>query len=459
MKNLLLSQRNRLSLVLLLVMLGHLATAGAQKTLAPTPPMGWNSWDSYGTTVTEQDIRANADWMHAHLQQFGWQYIIVDMEWFVTNPTASGNSREAHRVLDAHGRYIPAVGRFPSSADGKGFAPLAAYVHSLGLKFGIHILQGIPRQALVTDPVIEGSTLRMLDAADTDGTCNWNPDNFDLKHTGAGQAYYDSIARLYASWGVDLIKVDCITAPRFKGEEIAMLRKALDHSGRSISLSLSPGEPPIEPFQSPDLVASVQQWRISNDIWDVWHSDQQYPQGVGDQFARVAYWNHTREPGHWPDADMLPLGYLGPAPGWGKPRECRLTHAEQRTLVTLWSIFRSPLMMGGNLPRTDAWTESLLTNPEVIDMDQHSTHNRLALQRLDSSVWTATSADGTSNFVAVFNQSDKPLAFKAEWAELGMAGRSYRLHNMWEHTDTAPQTSLHMQIEPHGSVLLRASVP
>lgn len=431
----------------------HGQASATKGLLAPTPPLGWNSWDSYGTTINEDRVRANALWMKEHLAAFGWQYVVVDMEWFLRQQSETGNYREQDRAYDKFGRYVPAENRFPSAAKGNGFAPLAEYVHSLGLKFGIHILQGIPREALLTNAPIDGSGLRALDAADTSGTCRWNVDNFDLRHNEAGQAYYDSIARLYASWGVDLIKVDCISAQPFKGEEIGMLRRALNKTGRPISLSLSPGEPPID--STPVMQEHAQQWRISNDVWDLWHSDKEYPQGVGDQFARLAYWNRTRVAGHWPDADMLPLGHLGPAPGWGKARESQLTHAEQRTLVTLWSMFRSPLMMGGDLPATDPWTLSLLTNREVLAVDQHSKANRPVLQDQKTVVWVADPEQGAGRYVAVFNLEDKPRELRLSFEELGLPTGMMRLHDLWSGNDVASASSLTVNLEPHGTVLYR----
>jgi hypothetical protein len=113
--------------------------------LAPTPPMGWNSWDAYGTTVTENEVKANADTMAAVLKPYGWQYIVIDIQWYEPNAKAHGYRPNAQLVMDPNGRLIPALNRFPSSANGNGFRPLADYVHSKGLKFGIHILRGIPR--------------------------------------------------------------------------------------------------------------------------------------------------------------------------------------------------------------------------------------------------------------------------------------------------------------------------
>ena len=204
----------------------------------------------------------------------------------------------------------------------------------------------------------------------------------------AAAAYYDSIAKLYASWGVDFLKVDCIASHPYRGEDIRLISEALEKSGRPIVLSLSPGPAPLE--KADELRQYAQMWRISDDIWDVWHSDQPFPQGLGDQFANVAKWALQGQPGHWPDADMLALGYLGPHPGSGEPRKTRFTHDEQRALVSLWAIARSPLMVGGELPSADAWTEALLTNREVIAVDQHSQGNHPVIATADTTSWLAS---------------------------------------------------------------------
>jgi alpha-galactosidase len=304
----------------------------SQDALALTPPMGWNSWDGYGTTINEAQVKTNARWMAEHLKAFGWQYVTVDMEWFVSNPTAEGNSKSFQYSLDQNGRYTPAVNRFPSAANGAGFKPLADYVHSVGLKFGIHILRGIPKQAVANKLPIADSSFSAADGADSSDTCPWNFDNFGTNAAQpAAQAYYDSIAKMYASWGVDLVKVDCISSHPYKGDDIRMIRQAFDKAGRPIVLSLSPGAAPLEKLD--EMRKYAQMWRISDDIWDIWHSDGPYPKGLGDQFEYTVAWAGKGEPGHWPDADMLPFGHLGPAPGWGKPRDTRLSHDEQRMLI------------------------------------------------------------------------------------------------------------------------------
>lgn len=428
------------------------ADTGDSSLMAATPPMGWNSWDGYGTTVKEADVKANAQWMAAHLKSSGWQYVVVDMEWYVTNPTPEGNSKSFDYSVDDTGRYTPAVNRFPSAANGAGFKPLADYVHSLGLKFGIHILRGFPKVAVAKNVQIAGSSFHAMDAADTSDTCPWNFDNYGIDGSKPGaQAYYDSIAKLYASWEVDLIKVDCISSRPYKADEIKMLSMALAKTGRPIVLSLSPGPAPLE--KAEEMRKYAQMWRISNDIWDLWHSTVDYPQGLRDQFVNVAKWAEKAVPGHWPDADMLPFGYLGPAPGWGQPRYTRLTHDEQRTFMTLWCVFPSPLMVGGDLPKADAWTISLLTNPEVIAVDQHSTGNHPVISTDKTVVWVADAAKAGGHYLAIFNLEDASRSVQYSWKDLGLPDGKYKLRDLWEHKNLGSAESVNVNLPPHGSVL------
>lgn len=427
----------------------------ASDVLATTPPMGWNSYDAYGTTVTEDQVKANARWLAVHLKPFGWQYVVIDMEWFVTNPTPAGNGKQSRYVMDDYGRYLPASNRFPSAVHGAGFKPLADYIHSLGLKFGIHILRGIPKEAVEKNLPIAGSSHHAAEAADRSATCPWNPDNYGLDPSKpAAQAYYDSIAALYAAWGVDFVKADCIASRPYVGGEIEMLSQALRKTERPIVLSLSPGAAPIDKVEP--LRQYAQMWRISDDVWDLWHSPVPYPQGLGDQFPRAAQWAPFTESGHWPDADMLPLGYLGPAAGWGKPRWTQLTHEEQRTLMTLWCMFRSPLMVGANLTKNDHWTTSLLTNPEVLAVDQHSTNSRMITSVTDNLVvWTSQAASGGSRYVALFNTSNAPLKVNSGWKALSLPEGRYRMRDLWQRKKLAPAESLDLTLPAHGCVLYR----
>jgi alpha-galactosidase len=430
------------------------SSAATPAVLAATPPLGWNSWDGYGTTINEEQVKTNAKWFAEHLRPYGWQYVVVDMEWFVTNPTPEGNSKTSLYTLDANGRYTPALNRFPSAAKDKGFKPLGDYIHSLGLKFGIHILRGIPKKAVEANLPIAGSNLHAADAADTSETCTWNPDNYGIDASKPGaQPYYDSIFSMYAGWGVDVVKVDCISSRPYRGDEIRLISNAIAKTGRPMALSLSPGPAPIE--KAEEMRKYAQMWRVSDDIWDIWQSDVAYPQGLGDQFSNAIRWAGLSQPGRWPDLDMLPLGYLGPAPGWGKPRFTRLTHGEQRTLMTLWSIFPSPLMVGGDLNKADDWTASLLTNREVLEVDQHSIANHVAISSDKRAVWLAESSAKDCYYLAAFNRGDAKDEFRYSWKDLGLSQNSYAIRDLWEHQDLGSARELLVTLEPHESVLYK----
>jgi alpha-galactosidase len=431
---------------------GNRAPSNSRDLLAATPPMGWNSWDGFGATIGETEFRATADWLAKHLEPFGWQYVVVDAEWYVANPVAEGNSKTFQFTMDGYGRYTPPVSRFPSAANDGGFKALADYAHSLGLKFGIHILRGIPKEAVAKNLPIAGSAYHAAEAADTSDTCPWNYDNYGIDASKpAGQAYYDSIVQLYASWGVDFIKVDCISSHPYKGDEIGMLSAGLGKTDRPIVLSVSPGPAPVE--KAEELRKYAQTWRISNDIWDLWHGDTDYPQGVGDQFSNAAKWASFSGPGHWPDADMLPIGRLGPAPGFGKARETRLTRDEQRTLLTLWSMFRSPLMLGGDLRAADEWTISLLTNPEVIAVDQHSSESRPVISTDTTVVWLSKSASGSWYYVAVFNISSTEGKLRFDWKQLDLSPGEHRVRDLWARKDVGAAKSLEVTLPSHGCAL------
>ena len=424
---------------------------------AARPPMGWNSYDAYGTNITEAQFRANVRWMSRHLARYGWRYAVIDQGWYVRDPAAPPNSPASELVLDRFGRLLPAPRRFPSAVDGAGFKPLADYVHSLGLKFGFHILRGIPRAAVARNLPIADSPYTAAQAVDMHSTCAWNGYNYGLNSISpASQAYYDSIARLYASWGVDFVKADCIASHPYAGAEIRMLSTALSRTGQPILLSLSPGPAPLSKLAQLRRYGNM--WRISNDVWDLWHSSSPYPQGVGDQFARAARWAPLAEPGHWPDDDMLALGSLRPAPGLGKPRESHLTHAEQRTYMTLWCISRSPLFLGANLTQMDPWTLSLLDNREVLAVDQSATGAHQVLSKDGTVAWLSQpervgSKRDSGWYVAVFNLRDHARSVTLPWASLSLTGRRYALRDLWRHHNLGSAAELRASLPAHGSAL------
>lgn len=362
---------------------------------AQRPPMGWNSWDNFATAITEAQTKAQADYMAAHLKLFGWEYIVVDIQWYEPGAKDHGYRADATLMMDEYGRLQPAQNRFPSSANGAGFKALADYVHGLGLKFGIHLMRGIPRQAVDKNLPVKGTNYHAQDIADKHSLCPWNPDMYGVDMTKPGaQDYYNSVFTLIASWGVDYVKVDDIARPYHEhAKEIEAIRTAIDRTGRPIVLSLSPGETALDAADHVTQHANL--WRISDDFWDRWLA-------LRDQFARLKNWNPHRQPGAWPDADMLPFGVLE----LGR-RSTRFTPDEQHTVMSLWSIARSPLMHGGDMTKTDDFTLSLLTNAEVLAVNQDSVNNRPVFNHDELIAWTADVPGSGDKYLAVFNARDR----------------------------------------------------
>jgi alpha-galactosidase len=425
-------------------------TASTTETLAPTPPMGWNSWDSYGPAVREDEVKTNADAMASKLAKFGWQYVVVDIEWYQPKARSHGYIARGEVTMDQYGRFVPSPNRFPSAANDAGFKPLADYIHSKGLKFGIHIMRGIPREAVDKNLPIKGTKFHAADVADKVNVCKWEgmEDTYgvDMSKPGA-QAYYDSIAELYASWGVDYVKADDMSRP-FRGPEIHALSVALRKTGRPIVLSLSPGPAPVEKYE--ELKANAQLWRISDDFWDRWVD-------VKHQFDLVKNWQGKVHPGSWPDADMLPLGHIGIRAERGDDRPSLLTHDEQYTLMSLWSIFRSPLMFGGDIPSSDAFTIDILTNPEVLDVNQHSDNGRQSYREGSTVAWTADVPDSKSKYVAVFNIGDTAKIIDLPWSAVEVTASKVTVRDLWLHTDTKDVSAIHLSLRPHASILIKVT--
>lgn len=408
---------------------------------AKTPPMGWNSWDCFGIGVNEDLVRQNADYMAKNLRKHGWNLITVDIEWFV--PGARGwDYTGAKLTLDAFGRVLPAVDRFPSAANEQGFKPLADDIHRMGLKFGVHLLRGIPRQAVDARLPILGTNLTAADVANRNDPCPWNPDMWgvDMSKPGA-QAYYDSLLQLIADWGVDFVKVDDLSRP-YHMAEIEAIRKAIDKTGRPIVFSTSPGATPLS--EGAHVQEHANMWRISDDFWDSWPA-------LVEQFERLDRWTPYRAPGHWPDADMLPVGAVrqGTKDDW-----THFTHDELRTMLTLWSIAKSPLILGGHLPKNDSFTLDLLTNDEVLAVDQHSLNNRQLRRDADSVVWLADVPRSKDKYVAVFNLSDRPASPNVAVGSIG-AGLHPRVRDLWSHQDLGPQPRFSPSLPAHGAGLFR----
>lgn len=420
------------------------------KDFIKKPPMGWNSWDCYGAGVTEDELLGNAEFMRDRLKQYGYQYVVCDIQWY--EPAAKGNvyNNFADLCMDEYSRLIPAVNRFPSSANGAGFKPIADKIHSMGLKFGIHIMRGIPRQAVHRNTCIYGTTARARDIASQFSLCPWNTDMYgvDTEKRGA-EEYYDSLFKLYASWGVDFVKVDDIANTEFSPQnpysaekEIEMIRAAIDRSGRDMVLSLSPGPAPLN--KAEHLSENANMWRISGDFWDRWDK-------LLNMFSLCEKWYPYVKDGSFPDCDILPLGKLcvdGSYMG-DMGRDSGFTKEEQKTMMTLWAVFRSPLFFGGELRLTDNYTLSLVTNPEVINVNQNSEKPLFVYNKGGIAVWQTKIENCTA--VAVFNLSDEEKHYKLSFSDLGIENvRAVR--DLWARKDIPKcQNDVAVSLKPHSS--------
>ena len=414
------------------------------------PPMGWNSWDCFGASVNEAQLLANARYVAEHLKDYGWQYIVCDIQWY--EPTADSNNyhKFADLCMDEFSRLVPAPNRFP-----RGFRPIADEIHALGLKFGIHILRGIPRQAVHRGTPILGTAQTARDIAHPYSICSWNTDMYgvDASQEGA-QCYYDSLFELYASWGVDFVKVDDIAVTEFRPDdpysakaEIELIRRAIDRCGREIVLSLSPG--PARTADAAHLAAHANMWRMTSDFWDHW--DKLYA-----MFERCEQWNAFRAPGCWPDCDMLPLGrisktcaYLGE-----KDRYTNFTPDEQRTMLNLWCVFRSPLFLGGNLTENRPEDLRLLQNRELLALNQNSSENRPLFRTKTEAAWCCRNENGDL-VLALFNLADETQTVTIDLSAFGQNER-FTPVDLWSKKTLAPvQGTFSVLLAAHASGVFR----
>ncbi|GAA1713713.1 glycoside hydrolase family 27 protein [Isoptericola hypogeus] len=437
-----------------------------QHGAAAGPPLGWNSWDSYGTTVTEAEVLANARFLADRMAQVGWDTVVVDIQWYEPTARAGGYNDDAPVRFDDRGFLQPVVERFPSAAAGAGFAPLAAAVHDLGLRFGIHLMRGIPRRAVEADLPVPGTPYRTGEIADRSSTCSWNSDCYGLRHDHPGaQAWLDAMIDHVVGWGVDFLKVDDMLAPyhaaAIEALSLAVRRAELAH-GRPVTVSLSPGTD-LSLAHLEHLREHADLWRVSDDLWDRW-SD------VEDQLGRMARWAPHSGPAGWADADMLPLGRIGLRAERGEPRMSLLTVDERRALLTLWGLARSPLFVGGDLPSSDDGTIADLVHPGLLDLTHRSADGRELLREgnrgAETVVWGAegTGARDGARWAAVFSTADVARRLRVPAASAGLPGAPLALTDVWSgvRVDLAPpgaasggDSVLDVEVPAHGVRLLR----
>lgn len=431
---------------------------GKKGVVASTPPIGWNSYDCYGATVTAPEVKANADYIAKYLKPYGYKYIVVDFCWFYPNAPGSkisppqqtrlpDGSFEPMLSMDRYGRLLPVIRKFPAAAGGKGFRPLADYIHSLGLKFGIHVMRGIPRQAVWEKaPVLGVKGINAAMIADTKDTCQWLNAMYGLDmHKPGAQQYLNSLFQLYASWGVDFIKVDDISRP-YHQAEIEGYKKAIENCGRPIVLSLSPGKTPLSEAVHVEKWANM--WRLADDFWDNWNA-------LKAMFPLAAEWAPYAGKGHWPNLDMLPIGKLSIQGPIGNERYSRFTKEELKTLMTLWAISRSPLILGGNLPENRPRDLALETDKEVLAVNQKGMGSRQLYSKNGTIVWVSRMPKSKVWNVAFFNLKDTSMEVSIKFSSLDITGTAL-VRDLWAKKNLGNfKVQFQQKIKPLGADLFR----
>lgn len=416
----------------------------------PAPPLGWNSWTNHGWKISEKAILENAFVMAVKLKASGYRYIVLDGGWH-DNPEQGDSA-----VTDQYGK-ITSKERFPH-----GIAYLADTIHSLGLKFGIHIMRGVSRTGYKNNIPVFGTPYRVRDITDTSSLCSWSDDNYgiDMAKPGA-QEYYDSFIAQLVSWGVDFIKIDDVTE---HPAEILAVKAAIKKTGKRVVLSLSPGDNSmiknIEAFNAADMV------RITPDIWD-------NQAGINQAFYSWKRWSGVTGRNFWADMDMIPFGHLGlcnPNPDYliagnntegkeqGKERMSAFSLNQKYTFITLRAMSASPFFMGGDLPTSDSLSFAIITNKEMLACNQNGVMGKLISEKDSLEVWeTGNKKNVNKGWIAVFNRSNTEKQIRLTPFYFNFK-EPFSLYNIWQKkwlgilTDNSP---LKLTVKPGAVIFCR----
>lgn len=394
--------------LLFLYVCGCFAQSGR---LAVKPPMGWNSFDSYGVYLHEKAAFDNMEVLATKYLPFGYEYFVIDNGWFGEYKLRLGTIYSAERHasnvnINEFGLLQPSTCYFPN-----GFLELIKKCHAKGLKFGLHLMRGIPRKVVELNLPIKGTNYHARNIADTVNICNWCHYNYgvDMSKPGA-QAFYNSLIDQLASWGVDFIKVDDIVPyPR----EVEALVHAVKQCGRDMVISLSPGD--RAPVEHIDVYRQANMLRVTGDVWDT-QSD------IDKCFTAWKKWTGYEAPGFWLDMDMIPFGKLqlmSPATlneedisksalyaGKGYTRKSKLSEDQMKTFITMRALSASPLMIGGDLPTMDEYSYSLLTNPDMLACNQNGKMGKLIFEKDGVEIWKVETTDPDKGWIGIFNRTE-----------------------------------------------------
>jgi alpha-galactosidase len=460
--------------ILILSACGNSNTQEDKKTpLAQTPPLGWNSFDSYGVYLHEEAALANVEAFGEKLKPHGYEFYVIDAGWFGEFELQQGTIYPAEKHakkmnMNKYGLLQPSETYFPN-----GLKPIIDRCHELGFKFGLHLMRGIPREAVHQNLPVMGTNYTAADIADTTSICSWNEQNYgvDMSKPGA-QEFYNSLINQMAEWGVDFIKYDdLVPFP----EEVKGISKAIEQCGRPIVYSLSPGGD-VDPNQL-EAFKTAHMLRVTPDIWDE-------QKGIDECFADWRKWQGKEEPGFWIDMDMIPFGQLqlmSPKPegvegteskaeitkklksgelsnfellaGKGWTRQSEFTKDQMYTFITLRALSASPLMMGGDLPTLDDFSLELITHKEVLACNQNGVMGKLIYDKDNIEIWNTPKKDSNHGWVGIFNRTDGLKSISLEHVDLGLDNNSqYVLSDVWNEKTV---TTSEVDINPNGVVFLK----
>jgi len=444
--------------------------------LAQTPPMGWNSFDSYGVYLHEKAAMENLEAFAEILKPHGYEYFVIDAGWFGEFKLQEGTiypaEKHASKVnFNEFGLLQPSDTYFPN-----GLQPIIDRCHELGLKFGLHLMRGIPRAAVIANTPVIGTKYFAQDIADTTSICAWNHQNYgiDMSKPG-GQEFYNSLINQMAGWGVDFVKYDDIVP---FPEEVKAVAKAISQCGHPIVLSLSPGGN-VDP-DNLEAFKKGQMLRVTPDIWD----DQR---GINECFEAWRKWVGKEQPGFWIDMDMIPFGQLQlmsqkPAgvngnetkrelmqkmksgeldtfellAGKGFNRWSEFTKDQMYTFITLRALSASPLMIGGDLPTIDEFSLKLITHKDILECNQNGVMGRLVYESGSIEIWKTTKKDSEDGWIGIFNRSTDKRVISLSPENLGLNyDTALKLFDVWNNKDAS---DLKFEINPNGVVFLKYKV-
>lgn len=413
-----------LGMVLLLVSCMIAAQTRIQQ-FAPNPPLGFNSFDSYRSHLSQDKAHSLIDIMSEKYLPYGYEYFVMDAGWYSDVELYPGSDYPSKRkglTLDEFGLYEPSLAYFPD-----GIGALASYAHKKGLKFGVWIMRGIPRQAVDQNLPVKGTSYFARDIADTTSICVWNQSNFGIDMTKPGaQAYYNALIDKLAGWGIDFIKVDDMVP---NPSEIVAIARAIEEGGHKMVFSLSPGD--VHHPAHLVYYRRANMLRITRDIWD-------NPLSIEKGFFAWEKFQGTERPGFWPDLDMIPFGRLNVVatenvPGISTERRARqseFSREQMRTFITQRAMAASPLIIGGDLLTMDQFSYSLLTNREMLTCNQNGVMGVNVYRAGNIDVWlTPHNSDPTKGWIGVFNRSksDRDVTLTKQDIGLVMFEASYNL--------------------------------